>query len=635
MSTRRALRVYTPEERVHFVSEYERSGLSIRAYAESVGIPTDTLENWLKRKRQGKDLGAKALRGPHKPEERKQAIEAFLKSGLSQVEFAPTWGISQGTLSAWIRAYNLHGAAGLESPSLVSEPQKRGPKGISGSLKREIVRVKKENPDSGLRKVRHFLMRFRGVKVSTGTINKTLKAEGIPATQPRRRRRRAPNKIKRFERARAMQLWQSDITSFVLPRHGQRAYLVVFLDDHSRYVVAWNLQLRQTSEFVVTAVLQGIERFGKPQEILTDQGRQYFTWRGKCDFQKLLIKQGIRHVVARSHHPQTVGKCERLWETINAELWDRTRAQDLEDARTRLEHFFKHYNHFRPHQGIDGMVPADRFFGVESEVRRALEQSYSKNELRLAVGEKPRSPVFLIGQIGDQPISMHGEAGKLVVHTPTGEIKRIDYEDFGHAVHNNDSRKEERNEREEPSRQRDREEDGASSATRNAVDAGAPTGTGESALGDSKSGAEREGPPDRSGDSRVLDGASDEGGGSNETPDPSSSSLAAGTTGDLWYAGGASHPAQNEGERRDHGPKRGPEGASEENSGARGNSTPSGHAHPDPALDAGMPGSSAASRPEGSADECNGSNDSGSATEEKAGKTSQKKGGVGTPEGSP
>jgi hypothetical protein len=90
-----------------------------------------------------------------------------------------------------------------------------------------------------------------------------------------------------------------------------------------------------------------------------------------------------------------------------------------------------HYNHFRPHQGLDGMVPADRFFGVEDEVRKVLEEMMEKNAIRLAIDETPRTPVFIIGQIGDQPLSLHGESGKLVLQTPNG-IDEISYENFGH-----------------------------------------------------------------------------------------------------------------------------------------------------------------------------------------------------------
>jgi hypothetical protein len=182
-------------------------------------------------------------------------------------------------------------------------------------------------------------------------------------------------------------------------------------------VVSFGLALQQKQDLVIEALLLGIERFGKPKEVLTDQGRQYFSWRGKSVFQKLLSKHGIQHVVARSHHPQTVGKCERLWKTVQEEFLSRVQPKDIEETRERLFHFFAHYNHARPHQGIGGLYPADRFFGAESEVRSALEAQQAENELKLALDEAPRKSVYLTGRIGDRSVSLHGERGKLVLFT--------------------------------------------------------------------------------------------------------------------------------------------------------------------------------------------------------------------------
>jgi transposase InsO family protein len=82
-----------------------------------------------------------------------------------------------------------------------------------------------------------------------------------------------------------------------------------FLDDCSRFVVAWGLQLHQRQELVTECLLEGIQRFGKPREVLTDQGRQYYSWRGKSEFDVLMERDGIRHVVSRPHNPETLGKC--------------------------------------------------------------------------------------------------------------------------------------------------------------------------------------------------------------------------------------------------------------------------------------------------------------------------------------
>ena len=112
-------------------------------------------------------------------------------------------------------------------------------------------------------RVADHLLRFHGVRVSPSTVRNVLRERGIPTQPAPRRRRRPKSKLpRRFERARPGELWQSDITSFVLRRQGRRVYLTVFLDDHSRYVVAWALATHQRTPLVTEPLLEGIARFG-------------------------------------------------------------------------------------------------------------------------------------------------------------------------------------------------------------------------------------------------------------------------------------------------------------------------------------------------------------------------------------
>ena len=381
----------------------------------------------------GAARGRHATRGRHfTPEERRRTVEAFEKAGLTQQDFAKTYGISPFTLSCWRKAYAAKGPKGLER--LSSGPVKRRGRAPLALAKREaILAVQREHQTFGLKKLRDFLARFRALRVSTGSVRKTLRAQGIPPIAVRRRRRRSFGPPRRFERSRPNELWQSDITYLQVPWSRGPLYLVAFMDDFSRYVVSAGIHTHQKQEIVIEAFTEGSLRFGKPKEVLTDQGRQYFTWRGKNDFQRLLDREGVRHVVARAHHPQTVGKCERFWETVQEEFWEvaSAKVRDLADARVRLGHFLAHYNHFRPHQSLEGMTPADRFFGAQNAVRAALEGAMDRNEYRLAVDEAPRKPLFLVGQIGDQPIALHGEKGRVVIEMPDGTRREMALEDLG------------------------------------------------------------------------------------------------------------------------------------------------------------------------------------------------------------
>ena len=100
-----------------------------------------------------------------------------------------------------------------------------------------------------------------------------------------------------------------------------------------------------------------------PAEILTDNGSQYVTWRGKSQFSRELEKRGIRQIVARPRRPQTLGKIERFWGSLWRECLETSMFLDLADARQRIGLYIDYYNFQRPHQGIEGMVVADFWVG--------------------------------------------------------------------------------------------------------------------------------------------------------------------------------------------------------------------------------------------------------------------------------
>ncbi len=321
---RRRRRLFTQEEKRALLGELASSGERVAVFGARVGVHPSVLHHW--RRTQGSPkAAARGLAVAHRifsPDERRAAVEAHAKSGLTLRIFAQHWGVSVESLRHWIKLYRAGGPKALEGKQLGRPPGTKRSH-LPPAVQAEIVRTKRRFPGFGLKKVRDFLMRFQGTRVSTSGVRRVLEVEGLRGREGTRRAKKKRHPPRRFERAKPGELWQTDITSFVLTRSGVRVYLVVFLDDFSRYVVTWKLSTRQKSELVTEALLEGIERFGKPQEVLSDQGRQYFTWRGKSEFQKLLARQGIAHVVARTHHPQTLGKCERLWETIGTELWER------------------------------------------------------------------------------------------------------------------------------------------------------------------------------------------------------------------------------------------------------------------------------------------------------------------------
>jgi hypothetical protein len=284
---------------------------------------------------------------------------------------------------------------------------------------------------------------------------------------------------------------------------------------------------------VIDAFKDACVRFGKPEEVLTDQGRQYFAWRGKSDLEKLLEKEGIKHVVSRAHHPQTLGKCERFWETVQNEFWTRVHPQDLEEAKQRIKLFIDHYNHQRPHQGLDGQVPADRFFGIAEDVRMAIEKTVEQNALSMALGELPKVPAFLFGQVGDQRIAFHGTSGKFyLTHENLGETNGESVSNIGksESIRNTDSNGTD-------GEKGEAKPEGLESEIK------VPSDTGSGALGESNTGGQTEGSGVCEGDHGVLDGEVIEGSSDHASGDEAGEVLAINPASNSGNDGGFTNPA--------------------------------------------------------------------------------------------
>jgi len=67
---------------------------------------------------------------------------------------------------------------------------------------------------------------------------------------------------------------------------GGYAYLIGFIDDHSRYITALEGFRSQTADNLMEVFRRGVGAYGAPKEMLTDNGRQYASWHGKPSFSR-------------------------------------------------------------------------------------------------------------------------------------------------------------------------------------------------------------------------------------------------------------------------------------------------------------------------------------------------------------
>ena len=378
-----------------------------------------------KKKRQG---GARAptpppapRRGPVPYDVRVRIVREVLRGG-HQLDVALAFGVSQAAVQKYLGLYRKGGLDALRLAGGAAGGRPRKGSVATATRRQAVVETREEHPDWGTRRIRDVLARFEGLGISETVVRRILHEEGlIDERVPTPARERPP---RRFERAAPNQMWQSDIFTFLLRKH-ERLYVAAFMDDHSRYLVSYALAHHQKASLVLEAFERGVAAYGAPEELLTDQGRQYTAWRGETAFEETLRQHGIRHVKSRPQHPETLGKIERFWKTLWQELLSRTVFADFADCDRRLGLYVQHYNFHRPHQALGGLVPADRFFRAAPQVREAVEATVSANALRLARSQPPRKPFYLVGRLGDQDLSIAAQAGALTVKVG-GEAQTID-----------------------------------------------------------------------------------------------------------------------------------------------------------------------------------------------------------------
>ena len=353
----------------------------------------------------------------YKPEQRLLILDCWQRSGLPARDFADLVGLSKHTLYSWKKAFRQHGPAGLMDRHRGAKPGSKLP----DLTQRSILMLKQTHPDWGCERISMMLARGPALGASPGAVARVLREAGYELeespTHPH------PDKVRSFERAIPNQLWQTDLFTFVLKRQNRRVYLVAFMDDHSRFLVSFGLHASQSTALVLEVLRAGITSYGAPREVLTDNGAQYVTWRGKSLFTRELEKRGIAQIIARPRHPQTLGKIERFWGTLWRECLQAAVFIDLADARTRIGHFIDWYNFHRPHSGIDSLAPADRYFGAAPDMLRALRAQVAANALELARNGVPRPPFYVAGQVGGKNFSLHAE-GERVFLTQEGQQRR-------------------------------------------------------------------------------------------------------------------------------------------------------------------------------------------------------------------
>ena len=294
-------------------------------------------------------------------EQRYQAVLAVIADGLSVKQVAEKVGVSRQSLHAWLARYEAEGLAGLGDRS---RRPRSCPHQISAEVEAVVLELRRVHRYWGPRRIRPELVRRCLVPVagmpSESAVYRALVRAGL--VEPLLRHRRA-ERFKRWERAAPMQLWQMDVVGGFLLADGSHAKALTGIDDHSRFCVSARLMPAERTRAVCDAA--ALRRYGCPEQILTDNGK-VFTGRfnhppTEVLFGRICRENGIEHLLTAPRSPTTTGKIERFHRTMRAEFDTGRVFTSLRSAQQALDEWIEQYNTERPHQSLDGAVPAEKF----------------------------------------------------------------------------------------------------------------------------------------------------------------------------------------------------------------------------------------------------------------------------------
>lgn len=163
-----------------------------------------------------------------------------------------------------------------------------------------------------------------------------------------------------------------DITLGVRLADGSRPSIVTGVDDHSRFCVSAKVVARATAAPVCAALLEAMDRHGRPEAILSDNGK-VFTGRfgpgkGLVRFDRICQEHGIRHLLTAPGSPTTTGKIERFHKTLKREFLDGQVFASLDEAQAAIDGWVHDYNHVREHQSLGDRPPMTRFVLARREL---------------------------------------------------------------------------------------------------------------------------------------------------------------------------------------------------------------------------------------------------------------------------
>jgi transposase InsO family protein len=287
-------------------------------------------------------------------------VEAHVLEGRSVAELAAAHGVHRSWIYKLLARYRDGGVEALEPRSRRPRSCKhQTPAETVGAIVKLRVELAEQGHDAGAETIAYHLAQERKDVPSLSTIWRVLRRERLVVPQ---RQKRPHCSLIRFEAELPNECWQADVTAWALA-DGEVVEIIDILDDHSRLHLACDAYRRVKAADVVQSFRKAAQLHGLPESFLSDNGAVFVGGyrKGKVHLEYELERLGIVFKNSRPYHPQTLGKVERLHQTLKRYLVKQRRAASLQELQGQLDAFRHYYNHIRPHRALGARTPLQAY----------------------------------------------------------------------------------------------------------------------------------------------------------------------------------------------------------------------------------------------------------------------------------
>jgi putative transposase len=226
---------------------------------------------------------------------------------------------------------------------------KTGSPAIRRNIRALVLRLARENPDWGYRRI-HGELAGLGVKVAASTVWEILKKAGIgPAP-----RRTGPG-WSQFLRSQAEAILACDFFTADL-LDGTQAYVLAVIEHASRRIRILGVTLQPSGEWTSQQARNLMMDLGEQAHrvkfMIRDRGSSF-----TAAFDAVLADAGIRTVLCNVRTPRMNAIAERWIGGCRRELLDRTLVWNQAHLRRILRQYETHHNQHRPHRSLKSAAP--------------------------------------------------------------------------------------------------------------------------------------------------------------------------------------------------------------------------------------------------------------------------------------